>query len=213
MTCKNAPRGPVHIHGRLRTAVEHNVDGYFADLITVRTASGVGWFLDFVLLLEFQSNISFGNWPHSLRQVKSELETTEFGPITGAIINFWAAHTVSTKFLRGFKKSVSTKFLWGFKLSVSTKFLRAFNSSVHKVYGGFKSSVSTKFLGVSSQACPQSSSGFKVKCVYKVSTGFQLKCEHKVPLGFQVKCFDIVPPGFQVKLVHKSSCSFSSQAF
>ena len=124
------------------------MDGYFVNLITVRTVSGVGWFLDFVLLLEFQNNVTFGNWPRSVRQVKSGMATTEFGPIARAIINFWAAHSVSTKFLRGFKSSVSTKFLWGFKLSVSTKFLRVFNSSVHEVFRGFKSSVSTKFLGV-----------------------------------------------------------------
>jgi hypothetical protein len=31
----------------------NSVDGYFANLIRVRTARGVCWFLDFVLLLEF----------------------------------------------------------------------------------------------------------------------------------------------------------------
>jgi hypothetical protein len=134
--------------------VEHSLDGYFDNLITVRTASGVDWFLDFILLLEFQSNVTFGKWPRSLCQVKSGMATTEFGSIARAIIKVLAAYSVSKKFLRVFKSSVSIKFLWSFK------------SSVYKVFQVFKSSVSTKFLKVSSQVCPLSSSEFQVKCVH-----------------------------------------------
>jgi hypothetical protein len=81
------------------------VDGYFANLIRVRTARAVGWFLDFVFLLEFQSNVTVGNWTRSLRQVKSGMASTEFSPIARAIIKFLAAHNVSTN-SSGFSRQV-----------------------------------------------------------------------------------------------------------
>ena len=149
------------------------MDGYFANLIRVRAACGFGWFLEFVLLLEFQSNVTFGNWTRSLRQLKGGMATSKFGPIARAVIKFWAAHKVSMKFLRVFKTSVSAKFLWGFKFSVSTKFLRV------------SSKVSTKFFGVSSQVCPLGTSGFLVKCVHKIPRGFRSSVTTKFLCGFK----------------------------
>jgi hypothetical protein len=149
------------------------VDGYFANLITVRTFRGVDRFQDFVLLPGFQSNVTLGNWNRSLRQVKSGMATTECGPIARVIINFWAAYIVSTKFIRGFKSSVSTRFL-GEQVTC-----------VHKISTGFQVSVSTEFSGVSRQACPKRFSGFIVKCVHRVSRGFKSSVSTKFLRGFK----------------------------